>query len=339
MPRDDSGEAGGRAVQDPGATLVSQEVQALLVEWRLESSAAAFAELGLERVIDLEWVHAVQIAEMQISPIAKSKAQAMLKWFLDKQKAAEPPEKEEKREEGVGEASGGGAQKKRNYFSFSRERETSGGGAQKKVRRDEGPKAEQEAPREIGGRWSHLSLGGQERSLLGPKRDRGQVVASGGGIAQGAAGAAGGSQIRFTSLASGFHIRYKSWRGTIPIPMDPTDTVATLRLKIEEVRLRSPCRLLPVPTTTPAVVAPALSSVLLGANQLTRNHRPNRQGGFLDDSQKAAEGTPPHQKRLVFKLRPSLKTWSHFTESTEDQRTLADYNVAHNSHITYEQSE
>ena len=56
MPRDAGGAAGGRAAQDAGAKEASEDLQALLVHWKLESSAAAFAELGVERVSHLEWM-------------------------------------------------------------------------------------------------------------------------------------------------------------------------------------------------------------------------------------------------------------------------------------------
>lgn len=106
MPRDAGGAAGGRAAPDAGATGASEELQALLGKWELESSAAAFAELGVERVSHLAWVLDSDVAEMQITTIAKRITLAMLMWF----RAAEPAQQKVKREEG--EASGGGAQKK-----------------------------------------------------------------------------------------------------------------------------------------------------------------------------------------------------------------------------------
>jgi hypothetical protein len=102
--------------QDAGVTDEEKDLQALLVEWELESAAAAFAELGVERVSHLAYVLDSDIEQLQsITTIAKRISLAMLKWFRDTQKAAEPARKV-KREEGGG----------------------SGGGAQKKVKREEG---------------------------------------------------------------------------------------------------------------------------------------------------------------------------------------------------------
>ena len=107
MPRDAGGAAGGRAAQDAGATGPAEDLQALLARWKLESSAAAFAELGVERVSHLEWMLDSDVEQLKISTIAKRISLAMLKRFRE-QNAAEPAQKKVKREEGPGEASGAG---------------------------------------------------------------------------------------------------------------------------------------------------------------------------------------------------------------------------------------
>jgi hypothetical protein len=161
MPLEASGAAGGGAVQ-AHATGASKEVQALLVEWRLESAAAVFAKLGLERVIDLEYVNAVQIERMSISDIAKNKALALLKWFRDTQKAAEPAQKKVKRKDRSGEAGGGG-----------------------------GPSERRDPPLLKGGEGGAAATG-EARNADNPNDPRSQAVAPSGGVAQEAAGAAGG---------------------------------------------------------------------------------------------------------------------------------------------------
>jgi len=107
MPRKAGVAAGGRAAQDAGFTGPAEDWQALLVHWQLESAAAAFAELGVERVSHLEWVLDSDVEQLKISTIAKRISLAMLKRFRE-QNAAEPAQKKVKREEGVVEASGAG---------------------------------------------------------------------------------------------------------------------------------------------------------------------------------------------------------------------------------------
>ncbi|KAJ1481874.1 hypothetical protein T484DRAFT_1805812 [Baffinella frigidus] len=54
------------------------ELQALLVQWGLGSSAAVFAELGVEKTTDLEWLLDSDVEELNIPKVAKRKVQAML---------------------------------------------------------------------------------------------------------------------------------------------------------------------------------------------------------------------------------------------------------------------
>ncbi|KAJ1495403.1 hypothetical protein T484DRAFT_1876041, partial [Baffinella frigidus] len=83
-----AGAAGGRAAQNPGAT-GDPELQALLVQFRLESFAAVFAELAVEKAADLEYLTDADIEALQIPNVAKRKMQAMLDWWREQNQSSE----------------------------------------------------------------------------------------------------------------------------------------------------------------------------------------------------------------------------------------------------------
>ncbi|KAJ1481869.1 hypothetical protein T484DRAFT_3636871 [Baffinella frigidus] len=66
---------------------VGGEFQTLLVQWGLASSAAAFAEMGVKRVSDLEWLLDSDVEEQQITTVAKRKAQALLEFWREQNAA------------------------------------------------------------------------------------------------------------------------------------------------------------------------------------------------------------------------------------------------------------
>jgi hypothetical protein len=91
--------------------MASEEVQVLLAQWDLEKHAAVFAELGVDKVRDLQWFKDSDIEGLQLPTFAKRKAQAMLDWWRT-ENPAEPARKKVKQEpveQELGKASGGGA--------------------------------------------------------------------------------------------------------------------------------------------------------------------------------------------------------------------------------------
>ncbi|KAJ1476314.1 hypothetical protein T484DRAFT_3111601 [Baffinella frigidus] len=160
------GAAGGRASQGAGATgASSEEVQALLAQWDLQCHAVVFAELGLEKVSDLKYLHDSDAEQLPIPTLARRKVQAMLEWWR-KEHDAEPPQKKVTLEAASGEeggaASGGGK-----------------GGEGKAAASAAGKQFQCNAVLEAASRcWRAF--------LSGP------YAASGGGVARGAADSAGG---------------------------------------------------------------------------------------------------------------------------------------------------
>ena len=100
------GAAGGSASQDAGDA-ASEELQALLAQWDLDRHVAVFAELGLEKVKDLQWFKDDDVDALQIPTFAKRKVRAMLEWWR-KENATEPAEKRARvGQAGEGDSGGG----------------------------------------------------------------------------------------------------------------------------------------------------------------------------------------------------------------------------------------
>ncbi|KAJ1467630.1 hypothetical protein T484DRAFT_1986037 [Baffinella frigidus] len=137
----------------------------------------------------------------------------MLKWWRE-QKAAEPAQKV-KREEG----------------------QASGGGAQKKVKREEGvgggsggaPSESRVPPLAQGGKEGAAATGEVKNEERPPRDPPSQAVAPSGGVAQEAAGAAGGQ----TGWSGAIFVRDLEGR-TWTLEVSSSDTIATIKSKIQD---------------------------------------------------------------------------------------------------------
>lgn len=134
---------------------MSEEVQALLAQWDLERHAVVFAELGVDKVRDLKWMRDSHIEELQIPPLAKCKAHAMLEWWREehppepaRKKVKQEPAKQEPVKLEVEEASGAGPRAPGPAVGGGvEERGAAGGGAKRGKAKAEGEKAETKAER------------------------------------------------------------------------------------------------------------------------------------------------------------------------------------------------
>jgi hypothetical protein len=78
----------GSAAQNEGGTGPFEELEALMIQWRLETHAAVFIDLGVETVADLEYMQDSDVDALQIPKIAKRKMQSLLDWWRGQNTAA-----------------------------------------------------------------------------------------------------------------------------------------------------------------------------------------------------------------------------------------------------------
>ena len=78
----------GSAAQNEGGTGPFEELEALMIQWRLETHAAVFVDLGVETVADLEYMQDSDVDALQIPKIAKRKMQSLLDWWRGQNTAA-----------------------------------------------------------------------------------------------------------------------------------------------------------------------------------------------------------------------------------------------------------
>ena len=84
----------GGAASSQDASSAAEDLNALLALWNLQSYAAVFVELGVERVSDLFWVVDTDVEEVELPKVARRKMLAMLEsWRKQNATAREPAQK------------------------------------------------------------------------------------------------------------------------------------------------------------------------------------------------------------------------------------------------------
>ena len=187
---------------------VSEALPALLVTWGLESCALLFAELGVERVSDIEWVLDSDINDLQIPTIAKRKAQAMVAQWRE-QNAEKPAQKKVKREEGEGCSEGKAAPWRAP------------------------PLAELAAEDRKGKAAATEGLKKADTNAAGVQIDQCQAVSSGGDVAREAAGAASGQAFSLQIIVREIG-PYELPLNGYTLAVFPSDTILSVKRQLWE---------------------------------------------------------------------------------------------------------